>query len=232
MISCSSEQTVGECASLRHRCTYTHIHTHIHRHPSPHPLLLWNLSPRQRYVVVMDEGDDDDDDGYEDDNGDRINNPLLNYKVQLTINERTAGLCSLQRGWKERRVILRNANRPFPHRKSDRSPGFLVHSLHVLLFKHLKSHHVELQSSLVWNNLLSSAAIPKIAHHQPSSQQTNKTCRPSYCHLSSLCDFSLVLLLRSPADLKTSIKTWQIRPLVIEEGRIDSDRARVLLGAA
>lgn len=124
MISCSSEQTVGECASLRHRCTYTHIHRHIHRHPSPHPLLLWNLSPRQRYVFLMDEGDDDDDDGHEDDDGDRINNPLLNYKVQLAINEYTAGLCSLQRGWKERRVILRNANRPFPHRKSDRSPGF------------------------------------------------------------------------------------------------------------
>lgn len=72
------------CASLRHRCTHTYIHrlhTHIHhRHPSPHPLLLWNLSPRQRYVVVMEvvdeDDDDDDDDGSEDDNGDRINSPL------------------------------------------------------------------------------------------------------------------------------------------------------------
>lgn len=73
---------------------------------------------------MMDEGDDDDDDVYEDDNGDQINNPLLDYMVQAAINERTAGLCSLQRGWKDRRVILRNANRPFPHRKSDHSPGF------------------------------------------------------------------------------------------------------------
>lgn len=110
-------------------------HTYTHRHPSPHPLLLWNLSPRQRYVVVMDEGDDDDGDAYEDDNGDRKNNPRLNYKVQLTANECTAGLCSLQRGWKERRVILRNANRPFPHRKSDHSPAFRLHSMHVLLFQ-------------------------------------------------------------------------------------------------
>lgn len=85
MVSSSLKQTVGEGGSLRHRCThgytykgYIHTHTHIHRHPSPHPLLLWNLSPRKRYVVVLevvDEIDDDhdDDDGQEGDNSDRIN---------------------------------------------------------------------------------------------------------------------------------------------------------------
>lgn len=39
------------------------------------------------------------------------------------------GLRSLQRGWKkERRVILRNANRPFPHRKTNRSPHTRTHT--------------------------------------------------------------------------------------------------------
>lgn len=58
-------------ATQMHVRTPTYAHTHTHRHPSPHPLLLWNLSPRQRYVVVMEVVDEDDDDigddGYEQD---------------------------------------------------------------------------------------------------------------------------------------------------------------------
>lgn len=69
--------------------------------------------------------------------------------------------------------------------------------------------------------------LSKIAHHQPNSQQTNKSCRPSYCHLSSLCDSTCAPLWRSPADSRTWIKTWQIRPLIIEEGAVDGDRVGV-----
>lgn len=56
---------------------------------------------------------------------------------------------------------------------------------------------------------------------QTNYQQTNKSCRPSYCHLSSLCDIII-----KEACWKVWIKTWQIRLLIKEEGRVDGGRMR------
>lgn len=92
--------------------------------------------------VVVEGGDVDDDDGYEDDNSDHMNNlKLLNYKIRQ--GQKTSALLgfALQRGWKERRVILRNANRPFPHckKKKKSKTTAQIHSLRVFLFQSLKN---------------------------------------------------------------------------------------------
>lgn len=47
-------------------------------------------------------------------------------------------------------------------------------------------------------------AASKIAHHQPSSRQTNRSCRPSYIHLSSRRGSTMK---EPPADTRTWIKT-------------------------
>ncbi len=123
---------------------------------------------------------------------------------------------------------------PFLTTKQTTAPDFESLFACVAFFKRFKSRHGELRSCLVRNSPLSSAAFPpKIAHHQPNSQQTNKSCRPSYCHLSSsLCNSSRALLLTEPRGHRSWIKTWQIRLLITEEGRVDGDRGRVTVGAA
>lgn len=139
-------------------CSNTHTHTHPPPPFSSSPVAMEPVAKAERYVVVMEVkatttmtmmavkmitvvGQ---------------TAPSLNYKGRPAMKQCIAALCSLQRGWKERRVILRNANRPFPHRKTNHSPRLPFAPRVRCLFKHFISRHVELRSCLVRNSPLSS----------------------------------------------------------------------------